>query len=156
MERADIAAGIRSSVTEIGLAIGFRETSSFTTAFRKATGQTPTAYRRTLADIPHGKQNVMAFLWISFGGINLMQLPELTNSTVLRWTSLVAAAFAAFIVALLGFVYLTTKDDLTMRSDPFDRFANRCIRGLVAGTQAGRDQRASEAGSGSGADRRIV
>jgi AraC family transcriptional regulator len=51
-----------SSVTEIGLAIGFRETSSFTTAFRKATGQTPTAYRRTLADIPHGKQNVMASL----------------------------------------------------------------------------------------------
>jgi hypothetical protein len=52
-----------------------------------------------------------------FRGINLMQLPELTNSTTLRWTSLVAAIFAAFIVALLGFVYLTTKDDLTMRSD---------------------------------------
>jgi AraC family transcriptional regulator len=41
-----------SSVTEIGLAVGFRETSSFTTAFRKATGQTPTAYRRSLASIP--------------------------------------------------------------------------------------------------------
>jgi AraC family transcriptional regulator len=38
-----------SSVTEIGLAVGFRETSSFTAAFRKATGQTPTAYRRCLA-----------------------------------------------------------------------------------------------------------
>ena len=43
-----------SSVTEIGLAVGFHETSSFTTAFRKATGQTPTAYRRSLASIPHG------------------------------------------------------------------------------------------------------
>jgi len=41
-----------SSVTEIGLAVGFLETSSFTTAFRKATGQTPTAYRRSLASIP--------------------------------------------------------------------------------------------------------
>jgi AraC family transcriptional regulator len=37
------------SVTEIGLALGFSETSSFTTAFRKMTGTTPTAYRRSLA-----------------------------------------------------------------------------------------------------------
>jgi AraC family transcriptional regulator len=51
-----------SSVTEIGLAVGFHETSSFTTAFRKATGQTPTAYRRTLANIAHGKRKVMASL----------------------------------------------------------------------------------------------
>jgi AraC family transcriptional regulator len=49
-----------SSVTEIGLAIGFRETSSFTTAFRKATGQTPTAHRRSLANIPQGKQKNIA------------------------------------------------------------------------------------------------
>jgi AraC family transcriptional regulator len=63
MERAKtLLAESASSVTEIGLAVGFRETSSFTTAFRKATGQTPTAYRRTLADIPHGKQKVMASL----------------------------------------------------------------------------------------------
>jgi signal transduction histidine kinase len=46
-----------------------------------------------------------------------MQLPEFTRSTTLRWTVLVAAIFAVFIVALLGFVYLKTKDDLTMRSD---------------------------------------
>jgi signal transduction histidine kinase len=46
-----------------------------------------------------------------------MQLPEFTRSTTLRWTLLVAGIFAAFIVALLGFVYLKTKDDLTMRSD---------------------------------------
>ncbi len=37
-----------SSVTETGLALGFSETSSFTAAFRKATGLTPTTYRRSL------------------------------------------------------------------------------------------------------------
>jgi AraC family transcriptional regulator len=36
------------SVTEIGLAVGFSETSSFTAAFRRMTGSTPTAYRRTV------------------------------------------------------------------------------------------------------------
>jgi signal transduction histidine kinase len=46
-----------------------------------------------------------------------MQLPEFTRSTTLRWTVLVAGIFAAFIVALLGFVYLKTESDLTMRSD---------------------------------------
>jgi hypothetical protein len=49
--------------------------------------------------------------------MHLMQLPEFTRSTTLRWTALVAAIFAAFIVAMLGFVYLKTKDDLTQRSD---------------------------------------
>jgi AraC family transcriptional regulator len=38
-----------SSVTAVGLAVGFSETSSFTTAFHKTTGLTPTAYRRSLA-----------------------------------------------------------------------------------------------------------
>jgi len=37
------------SVTDIGMTVGFSETSSFTTAFRKATGLTPTAYHRSLA-----------------------------------------------------------------------------------------------------------
>ena len=37
------------SVTEIALTVGFSETSSFTAAFRKATGSTPTGYRRSLA-----------------------------------------------------------------------------------------------------------
>jgi signal transduction histidine kinase len=46
-----------------------------------------------------------------------MQLPEFTRSTTLRWTALVAGIFAAFTFALLGFVYLKTKHDLTMRSD---------------------------------------
>jgi AraC family transcriptional regulator len=36
------------SVTDIGLTVGFSETSSFTTAFRKSTGLTPTAYHRSL------------------------------------------------------------------------------------------------------------
>jgi hypothetical protein len=46
-----------------------------------------------------------------------MHLPEFTRSTTLRWTLLVAGIFGAFTVALLGFVYLKTKHDLTMRSD---------------------------------------
>jgi AraC family transcriptional regulator len=39
------------SVTGIALKVGFSETSSFTAAFRKATGTTPTAYRRSLASL---------------------------------------------------------------------------------------------------------
>jgi signal transduction histidine kinase len=54
---------------------------------------------------------------VIFRWSNLMQLPEFTRSTTLRWTLLVAGIFAAFIVALLGFVYLKTKHDLTMRAD---------------------------------------
>src|ERR1700732_900597 len=48
---------------------------------------------------------------------NLMQRAEFMHSTTLRRTFLVAGIVAAFIVALLGFVYLKTEDDLTMRSD---------------------------------------
>jgi AraC family transcriptional regulator len=36
------------SVTDIGFTVGFGQTSSFTTAFHKATGLTPTRYRRSL------------------------------------------------------------------------------------------------------------
>jgi AraC family transcriptional regulator len=36
------------SVTDIGLTLGFSETSSFTAAFRKATGLTPSSYHRSL------------------------------------------------------------------------------------------------------------
>ena len=36
------------SVTEVGLAVGFSDTSAFTAAFHKTTGLTPTAYRRSL------------------------------------------------------------------------------------------------------------
>jgi AraC-like DNA-binding protein len=37
------------SVTEIGLTLGYGDTSSFTAAFRRGTGLTPTAYHRSLA-----------------------------------------------------------------------------------------------------------
>jgi AraC family transcriptional regulator len=48
IERAkDMLAG-DETVTQVGLAIGFAETSSFTTAFRKHTGVTPTVFRRGL------------------------------------------------------------------------------------------------------------
>src|ERR1700704_3101881 len=46
-----------------------------------------------------------------------MRLAEFTRSTTLRWTFLVAGIFAALVVALLGFVYWKTTDDLMMRSD---------------------------------------
>jgi AraC family transcriptional regulator len=49
MQRAKtlLAAGALS-VTEIGQAVGFAETSSFTAAFRRSTGMTPTGYRQHL------------------------------------------------------------------------------------------------------------
>ena len=43
-----LLADSRLSVTEIGLRVGFSESSSFTAVFRKATGLTPTAYARSL------------------------------------------------------------------------------------------------------------
>ncbi|MET0444285.1 MAG: AraC family transcriptional regulator, partial [Pseudorhodoplanes sp.] len=50
IERAkSMLANVTPSVTEIGLAVGFSETSSFTAAFRKMTGQTPTSYRRSFS-----------------------------------------------------------------------------------------------------------
>jgi AraC family transcriptional regulator len=50
IERAKaLLAERKLSVTEIGLDVGFNETSSFTHAFRKVTGETPTEYRRSLA-----------------------------------------------------------------------------------------------------------
>jgi AraC family transcriptional regulator len=43
-----LLAELTSSVTDIALTVGFSETSSFTASFRKGTGLTPTAYRRSL------------------------------------------------------------------------------------------------------------
>jgi AraC family transcriptional regulator len=43
-----LLAGRKHSVTEVGLALGFSETSSFTATFRKITGQTPSGYCRSL------------------------------------------------------------------------------------------------------------
>jgi len=54
IERAkELLAKPGSSVTDIGLTVGFSETSSFTAAFRKTAGLTPTAYRRGLAELDH-------------------------------------------------------------------------------------------------------
>ncbi len=48
IERAKILlVDVGRSVTETAVAVGFSETSSFSAAFRQATGITPTAYRRT-------------------------------------------------------------------------------------------------------------
>jgi AraC family transcriptional regulator len=50
MERAKSLLEERArSVTEVGLMLGFAETSSFTTSFRRAVGVTPSDYRRALA-----------------------------------------------------------------------------------------------------------
>jgi AraC family transcriptional regulator len=49
MEQAKLLLGKSgASVTEIALQVGFRETSSFTAAFRKLTDRSPTEYRRSL------------------------------------------------------------------------------------------------------------
>lgn len=50
MERAKLLLARRAvSVTDVGLTVGFGSPSAFATAFRKATGFTPTEYRRSLA-----------------------------------------------------------------------------------------------------------
>lgn len=49
IERAKALLATRThSVTDIGLTIGYSETSSFTAAFRKVAGLTPSAYQRSL------------------------------------------------------------------------------------------------------------
>ena len=49
IERAKILlAKPNQSVTEIALDMGFSETSSFTAAFRRLAGRTPTEYRRSV------------------------------------------------------------------------------------------------------------
>jgi len=49
IERAKALLGyFGNSITDVALDIGFRETSSFTNAFRKLEGQTPTTFRRSL------------------------------------------------------------------------------------------------------------
>jgi AraC family transcriptional regulator len=49
IERAkSMLAERKQSVTEVGLSVGFGETSSFVAVFRKITGQTPSRYQRAL------------------------------------------------------------------------------------------------------------
>jgi AraC family transcriptional regulator len=50
IERAkSLLANPTATVTSVGLAVGFCETSSFSAAFRKATGVTPTAFQRNVS-----------------------------------------------------------------------------------------------------------
>jgi AraC-like DNA-binding protein len=50
MERAKALLEVPArSVTEVGLILGFAETSSFTTSFRRSVGLTPSDYRRSVA-----------------------------------------------------------------------------------------------------------
>jgi len=59
IERAKaMLADVELSVTEIALAVGFGETSSFSTVFRKATGLAPTEYRRNLVWPPEAYGHV--------------------------------------------------------------------------------------------------
>ncbi len=46
IERAKTLLAGDDTITQVGLAVGFGETSSFTTAFRRHTGVTPTVFRR--------------------------------------------------------------------------------------------------------------
>ncbi len=48
IERAKALLVGDASITQVGLAVGFGETSSFTTAFRRHTGVTPSVFRRGL------------------------------------------------------------------------------------------------------------
>ena len=49
MERAKTLLEERTrSVTEVGLMLGFAETSSFTTSFRRTVGVTPSDFRRSI------------------------------------------------------------------------------------------------------------
>src|ERR1700682_2764451 len=88
------------------------DTRKALSARRVSQGDRPNsnAYRRSLAS-PQSKQKRSASVIVRRN--SLMQLPEFT----LRRTFLMAGLFAAFIVALLGFIYLKTQGDLTMRSD---------------------------------------
>ena len=53
IERAKmLLTGSAMSVTEVGVAMGFSETSSFTSTFRRLTGVTPSAYSRQLGAFP--------------------------------------------------------------------------------------------------------
>jgi signal transduction histidine kinase len=89
------------------------------------TSQTPKAgpmltNSRPLRSRPRRYSPRRAETWsarVIFARNDLTRIPEFTRSTTLRRTLLVAGLFAGFIVALLGFVYLKTKEDLTVRSD---------------------------------------
>ena len=51
VERAKVLLPDRT-VTEVALAVGYAETSSFSSGFRRATGMSPTEFRRALTSLP--------------------------------------------------------------------------------------------------------
>lgn len=56
MELAKTLLARRTSVTEVGLVLGYSETSAFTAAFHKSTGFTPTTYRHALSGLSRGEE----------------------------------------------------------------------------------------------------
>ena len=59
MEFAKRLLAERRSVTEVGLVLGYSDTSSFTTAFYKITGLTPTAYCRSRSAALSGMEGAL-------------------------------------------------------------------------------------------------
>lgn len=59
MELAKRLLAERRSVTEVGLVLGYSDTSSFTAAFHKITGLTPTAYCRSRSAVPSGMEGAL-------------------------------------------------------------------------------------------------
>src|ERR1700688_1743209 len=96
------------------LSAGIRHEASVQSGFCRATGQSSMPTVETSQVFSKASRNVAPPI---VRRNNLMQLPEFTRSTTLRWSFLVAGLFSPFIVALLGFIYLKTHGDLTMRSD---------------------------------------
>ena len=45
--RAELLTASQQSVTEVALSVGYSSPSAFSDAFRKLTGQTPRAFRKT-------------------------------------------------------------------------------------------------------------
>jgi hypothetical protein len=84
------------------------DTRKTLSARRVSQGDRPNfdVYRRSLTS-PQIKQKRSVFAIVRRN--SLMRAPELTRSTTLRRTFVVAGLFAAFIVALLRFVYLKKK-----------------------------------------------
>src|SRR3954452_22691947 len=51
------------TVTEIGFEVGFQSLGSFSAAFHRVAGMTPTAYRATIAGFPPQVPRCLAALW---------------------------------------------------------------------------------------------
>ena len=64
VERAqELLRNTDTSVTDVCLEVGFQSLGSFSSAFRRVTGMTPTAYRATVAGFPPQVPGCWAALW---------------------------------------------------------------------------------------------